>query len=424
MSVADEDPVIAPERVSHANQSQTELTPQQRLVALWARVRQDSMRLTEPLSAEDQQVQSMPDVSPTKWHLAHTTWFFEQFILQPLVPTYQVYDADYCYLFNSYYEAVGSRHPRPQRGLLTRPSLEQIHRYRDHVDGALAAVLGSGNVDAEIYRRLVLGLNHEQQHQELLLSDIQHVLSINPLAPIYRSDWPGPERKDGESTWLRVDRDQGEIGHHGAEFAFDNEGPRHRVLATPFELASALVSEREWLAFIEDGGYQQAQWWMADGWARVQSDAWVAPQYWRQRDGDWVVFGLNGEQPIDRHRPVSHISWYEADAYARWADARLPTEHEWELAASDAVIGSQLQQLRTALWQWTASAYAAYPKFKPSPGALGEYNGKFMCNQFVLRGGAHATPHGHSRVTYRNFYYPHQRWQFAGLRLARDASDV
>lgn len=423
MSIEDADTVVAGEDAQNQTVgSGPELTPHQQLVVLWARVRGDSMRLTAPLNAEDQQVQSMADVSPTKWHLAHTTWFFEQFILKALVANYQEFDADYCYLFNSYYEAVGSRHPRTQRGLMTRPSLQQIHRYREHVDQALASVLGSSNVAPEVSRRLLLGLNHEQQHQELMLSDIQHVLSLNSLAPSYRQDWPGPQRRDGESTWVAVDVGEGEIGHQGDGFAFDNEGPRHRVLATPFEIASALVSEHDWLAFMEGGGYQQAQWWMADGWARVQAESWIAPEYWRRKDGQWVVFGLNGEQALDPQRPVSHISWYEADAFARWSNARLPTEQEWELAAADPDVAGQLQQLRTALWQWTGSAYSAYPRFRPSAGALGEYNGKFMCNQFVLRGGAHATPDGHSRVSYRNFYYPHQRWQFAGLRLARDVA--
>lgn len=399
-------------------------TVQQTLLADWAKTRAHSSYLTECLSAEDQQVQSMADVSPTKWHLAHTTWFFEQFILQPLSVDYAPFDADYGYLFNSYYEAVGSRHPRPQRGLLTRPPLARIHAYRAHVDRAMAALLGAPEPDSEVLRRTRLGINHEQQHQELILSDIQHVLSLNPTAPCYRADWAGPARRRGQARWLRLEHFEGEIGHAGEDFAFDNEGPRHRVLVPAFEIASALVTEGDWLEFVAAGGYADPQWWMADGWALCQSERWQSPLYWRQSEGGWRVFDLSGERGVDPDRPVAHISWYEADAYARWADARLPTEQEWERAAAAPGMAAQMEQLMTALWQWTGSAYAPYPGFKASSGALGEYNGKFMCNQFVLRGGAHATPVDHSRITYRNFYYPHQRWQFAGLRLARDLADT
>ncbi|MCB1608033.1 MAG: ergothioneine biosynthesis protein EgtB [Xanthomonadales bacterium] len=398
-------------------------TGQVQLVADWANSRAHSLHLAEGLSAEDQQVQSMPDASPTKWHLAHTTWFYETFILKPFAADYQAFDSGYGYLFNSYYEAAGARHPRPQRGLLTRPTLAQVHAYRDHVDRTLAALIGGAGVHPEVLRRVRLGINHEQQHQELMLSDIQHAFSLNPLKPAYQSRWPGPPARREPPQWRRLTAGMAEIGHHGVQFAFDNESPRHPVLIGEVEIASALVSERDWLTFIEAGGYRDPQWWMADGWAQVQKEGWEAPLYWQQRERQWRVFDLSGERELIAERPVAHVSWYEADAYARWSNARLPTEQEWECAASEPALSEQLEQLQTALWQWTSSAYAAYPGFRPSPGALGEYNGKFMCNQFVLRGGAHATPANHTRVSYRNFYYPHQRWQFAGVRLARDAQN-
>ncbi len=376
--------------------------------ARYAEVRAHSLALAAPLSPEDAQVQSMPDVSPAKWHLAHLTWFFETFVLVPHLPGYRVFDPAYAYLFNSYYEAVGDRHPRAERGLISRPSLAEVLAYRAHVDAAMAEVADREDLSDVIE----LGLNHEQQHQELMLMDIKHVLSRNPTDPAYSRN-PGSVSKLSNSGWLDCPGGLVEIGHDGQGFAFDNEGPRHKVWLDPYRLATALVTNGDWQRFIADGGYSRPELWLSDGWATVQSEGWRSPLYWRD---DGTLFTLSGRQPIDPAEPVVHVSYYEADAYARWADARLPTEAEWEAASgSDA-----LDRMFGEVWQWTASPYTAYPRFRPAEGAVGEYNGKFMSGQMVLRGGCAATPAGHCRPTYRNFFPPAARWCFGGLRLARD----
>jgi ergothioneine biosynthesis protein EgtB len=398
------------------------------LAQRYEQVRGHTEALAQPLSAEDQQLQSMADASPTKWHRAHTTWFFERFVLQDLLG-HEPFDPHYNYLYNSYYEAVGPRHARAERGLLSRPTARDIAAWRAAVDRALLQALVQQRFDPSGLARIELGLHHEQQHQELLLSDIQHAFSCHPYAPVYQPDecWQGPPLPSATTAGAQ-DFEGGlvEIGHAGSGFGFDNEGPRHRVWLEPYALDRQLVSEGDWLAFIHSGGYDEARWWCADGWAQVGRAQWRAPSYWRERDGEWLVYGLAGERSLDPRRPVCHISWYEADAYARWAGARLPSEAEWEHALAESTpvsgavdAGAGLQQAFGAVWQWTASAYLPYPGFRISSGALGEYNGKFMCNQFVLRGSAYTTPEGHARVSYRNFYYPQQRWQFAGLRLAR-----
>lgn len=381
-------------------------------------VRLTTERLAAGLSAEDQTVQSMPDVSPTKWHRAHTSWFFETFVLSATAG-YKTFDPAYAFLFNSYYESVGPRHARPQRGLLTRPGIADIAAYREHVDGAmLAAPLSIGSGSRAV---IELGLHHEQQHQELLVMDIQHVLSTNPLFPSYgQLPWAHPAPVGGPG-WIGREGHVAEIGHVGDLFAFDNEGPHHAVLLHPFEIATALVTNAEWLNFIGDGGYSRPDLWMSDGWNTVQSNGWTSPGYWHDLDGVPHVFGLAGLMPIDSEAPVAHISWYEADAFARWAGGRLPLEAEWETAAPE-VDDPGAPGWYGAVWQWTASPYVAYPGFRPSAGAVGEYNGKFMVNQQVLRGSGAATPPGHGRRTYRNFFPPDARWAFSGLRLARDGS--
>ena len=404
----------------------------------------------------------MPDASPVKWHLAHTTWFFETFLLGDFVGDYKPAHPEYRVLFNSYYNAVGDKHPRPQRGLLTRPSLQEVMDYRDRVDEAMAAAVadgasgGSGAFDA----LLVLGLNHEQQHQELILSDVKHLLSCNPLGPAYAdgirpSSAPPAMEAGGEhmvqaaASFLGFDGGIVDIGHDGPGFCFDNELPRHQVLLQPYELADRLVTCGEYLAFVRDGGYRRPEFWLSLGWDRVQAEGWNLPYYWRaapaqEMTGLIEVFGLSGWQPLDPAAPVAHLSYFEADAYARWAGCRLPTEAEWEHAAGRTPIGEdanllergelrpvvvgsrragerrRLQQMWGDLWEWTASAYLPYHGFRTSAGAVGEYNGKFMCNQFVLRGGSFATSRTHIRKSYRNFFPPEARWQFSGLRLARD----
>ncbi len=375
-------------------------------------VRDHSEALAASLTAEDQCIQSMPDASPAKWHRAHTTWFFEEFVLTPNLPGYRTADPDFRYLFNSYYDAVGARHPRPARGLLTRPSAERVAAYRDHVDQAMAGLL-SGAVAEPVAVLVELGLQHEQQHQELLLTDMLHAFAQSPLAPAVRPGWQEDRGAPGPARFLDHAGGLTEIGHDGLGFAFDNEGPRHVVHLAPFQIAERLVRAGDWLDFIADGGYRTPGLWMSDGWAAVQSGGWRAPLYWREREGGWEQMGLGGMAPLDPEAPVRHVSWYEADAYARWAGARLPTEFEWEAAAG-------LQEATGHVWQWTESAYRPYPGFRAAPGAVGEYNGKFMINQMVLRGGSAATSPGHARRTYRNFFTPDKRWQFTGLRLARD----
>ena len=390
--------------------------------ARFREVRAHTLALAEPLSAEDQCVQSMPDASPTKWHLAHTTWFFEAVVLQPHVAGYRPFDARYFHLFNSYYESLGPRHPRPQRGLLTRPSLDEVMAYRAHVDEAMARFIAAGG---GAHPLLELGLQHEQQHQELILTDILHALSCNPLLPAYRA---APALRVAQAAaaplrWLEGPHGVVQVGHAGGGFAFDNEKPRHGALLQPYRIADRLVTCGEYLDFITDGGYSQPALWLSDGWAAVKSQGWQAPAYWlppgdpRAPADGWQVFGLDGVRPLDASAPVAQLSFYEAAAYAQWAGARLPTEFEWE--AASALPG--IHQLAGHVWQWTRSSYDPYPGFRPLAGAVGEYNGKFMVGQLVLRGGSVATPPGHARPTYRNFFPPAARWQFSGLRLAKDA---
>lgn len=401
----------------------------------FARVRALSAALAAPLSDADATAQSMDDASPAKWHLAHTSWFFETFVLRDHLAGYRLHDPRWPFLFNSYYEAEGARHARPRRGMLTRPSLAEVLDYRAALDAALLDALPGLPPAAQ--ELVALGCHHEEQHQELLLTDLLHLFSCNPLEPAL---WPGapkvPVAMPGPIGWIEAGEAVVEIGHDGVGFAFDNEGPRHRVLLAPHALADRTVTNGEWAAFIADGGYREPRHWLADGWAWVQANAVEAPLYWRRDDGVWTRFGLDGRRPIDPAAPVTHISFFEADAYAAWAGARLPTEFEWEAAASahDPCGGTQLDaagpvEPRPAahapgffgdVWEWTGSAYRPYPGFRVVEGAVGEYNGKFMSGQFVLRGGSCATPRGHARASYRNFFYPHQRWQFTGLRLAKD----
>jgi ergothioneine biosynthesis protein EgtB len=401
-------------------------------------IRAFSETLAAPLSPEDQTIQSMPDVSPTKWHLAHTTWFFETFALKPFVAGYRAFDPTYHYLFNSYYEAEGPRHPRPQRGLLSRPGVAEILAYRHHVTQAMARALDRPEATNTPLGPIVeLGLHHEQQHQELLLMDIKHVLSINPLRPAYRADLPRGAGRAPSLDWLAVEGGLVEIGHQDDSFAFDNEGPRHRVWLEPFRLASRLSTCGEYAAFIEEGGYRRPEFWLSAGWAIVQERDWRAPLYWEKRDGVWHVFTLGGLRAMNADEPVCHVSFYEAAAFAKWAGKRLPREAEWEHAAASAPLdgntaergalhplaadGTGLTQMFGDVWEWTASPYVAYPGFREPPGAIGEYNGKFMSNQMVLRGGCAVTPPGHVRATYRNFFPPDARWMFGGIRLAEDA---
>jgi ergothioneine biosynthesis protein EgtB len=402
-------------------------------------VRGQTLALTGPLSAEDQQVQSMADVSPTKWHLAHMAWFFETFLLAPRLPGYAAFDPQFGFLFNSYYEAVGARWPRPERGLLSRPSADRILAYRRHVDERMVELITSAPAAdwAEIEPVLELGLHHEQQHQELILMDIKHVFSRNPLNPAYAPARARPATQAPPLDWIAHPGGLVSIGHEGEGFAFDNEGPRHKTWLEPFALASRLSTCGEYLAFIEDGGYARPELWLSDGWAAVQRDGWDAPLYWREGDGDErLVFTLSGVRLLDPAEPVSHLSFYEADAFARWSGRRLPTEAEWETAAAGATEAATpfglfhpqpahpicgLQQMTGELWQWTASPYGPYPRYRPPEGPIGEYNGKFMSSQMVLRGGAAATPADHTRITYRNFFPPQARWAFSGVRLADDA---
>ena len=384
----------------------------------YRRVRDRTDALAAPLSPEDQVVQSMPDVSPTKWHRAHTTWFFETFVLTPRLAGYTPFDAAYGYLFNSYYEAVGPRHPRPQRGFLSRPSVYDIGRYRAHVDDAMHKLIDDCD-DAALDALIVLGLHHEEQHQELLVMDIKHVLYQNPTDPVYAEHRYAP-RPASPLRFVDVDGGNVEIGHDGRGFAFDNEGPRHVVHLEPFAIADRLVTAGEWLEFIADDGYRRPEIWLSDGWYAVMEQGWDAPLYWRNDGGDWTVFTLAGRRALDPNEPVVHMSHYEADAYARWRDARLPTEFEWEHAVCSRGF-HDLGEVTDIAWQWTASAYLPYPRFRPAPGAVGEYNGKFMSGQIALRGGAAVTPRGHTRPTYRNFFPPASRWLYGGVRLAQDS---
>ena len=400
-----------------------------------------TLHLIDGLSDADVTVQSMDDASPAKWHLAHTTWFFEEFVLGPFLASHRPADPRYRFLFNSYYEAVGPRHARPRRGLLTRPTIDEVVVYRRRIDEALSALL-AGAPSRPALDLIELGIQHEQQHQELLLTDLLHLFAQNPLRPVYRAagaDEAATTSASEPAAWVDYDGGLAEVGHGGTGFAFDCETPRHRVVLAPYALASRPVTNGEWGEFVADGGYREPRLWLADGWARVQAEGWQAPLYWDRRDAAWWQMTLAGEFAIDLQAPVAHVSYFEADAYARWRGARLPTEHEWEVAARAQPIEGNfastgrhrpraarhdaqapLRQLYGDVWEWTASAFAPYPGFRVAEGAVGEYNGKFMCGQHVLRGGSCATPEGHVRATYRNFFHPHQRWQFSGVRLARD----
>ncbi|MFJ2993168.1 ergothioneine biosynthesis protein EgtB [Pandoraea sp. NPDC087047] len=410
-------------------------------------VRAASVAFAHGLSDADATVQSMPDASPIKWHLAHTTWFFETFLLgdtraSPGKPgkRYLPYDPRFAYLFNSYYEAAGPRHPRPQRGLLTRPALDEVLAYRRHVDAAMHDLLLHADLAPDTAALITLGLHHEEQHQELMHTDLLHLFAQNPLRPAHRlPSARHSQRLLAPQQWIEHDGGRHRIGHpsdsdnsshsnpshhSGGHFAFDCETPAHDVLLRPFAIASRVVTNGEWRAFIEDGGYRMAGLWLSDGWATVQREGWEHPLYWELHGGQWHSMTLAGMQPVEDDAPVQHVSYFEADAFARWAGKRLPTEQEWEVAATASSSATSaiptMEQCFGPVWQWTASPYVAYPGFRPAAGAVGEYNGKFMCGQFVLRGGSLATPPGHARTTYRNFFYPHQRWQFCGLRLAED----
>jgi len=405
-----------------------------------------SLSLAAPLSDEDQTVQAMDDASPTKWHLAHTTWFYEAFLLRPHMSGYTPFSDDFDFCFNSYYETHGDRHPRARRGLLTRPSAQDVRDYRAHVDEALMALASTDLGREPAVEALVeLGINHEQQHQELLLTDILALFAAQPLRPAYRHPRPTPVRPSGSEKsldpFLPFQGGVTRIGHEGDGFAYDNEGPRHDALIHPFRLAARLVTNAEWLEFMADDGYAEPLHWLADGWARVRADGWMAPGYWEEHDGAWHQMSLLGLRPVDPAAPVSHVSYYEADAFARWAGKRLATEFEWEVAARGcAEVGNTLGsgafaprpteldqqpskplQMFGDVWEWTQSAYLPYPGYRPPQGSIGEYNGKFMCSQHVLKGASCLTADGHSRASYRNFFYPHQRWQMMGLRLAEDA---
>jgi ergothioneine biosynthesis protein EgtB len=409
------------------------------LAVRYTQVRNLTEVLCEPLETEDYVVQTMNDVSPTKWHLAHTTWFFETFVLKALEPNHRPFHPEYAYLFNSYYVQAGERHCRDRRGYLSRPTVADVFRYRAHVDERMHELFASldGRDRPEVASVIEIGLQHEQQHQELLLTDIKHVLSVNPLRPAYREVEPA-KGYARDLTWQGFDEGLYEIGHAGEGFAYDNEGPRHRHFLAPFEIAARPVTNGEFLSFIEDDGYRRPELWLSLGWAAVQERQWSEPFYWEKRDGCWHHFTLAGMREVDEDEPAAHISYFEADAFARWAGARLPTEFEWEVASRQASSEGNfaeeglyhprhdshqrgpLRQMFGDVWEWTGSPYAPYPGYRPEPGALGEYNGKWMCGQFVLRGGSCATSASHIRNTYRNFFPPDASWQFTGLRIARD----
>jgi ergothioneine biosynthesis protein EgtB len=377
-------------------------------------VRAETERRAAPLSAEDQQIQSMPDASPTKWHRAHTTWFFEQFVLAPHVPDYQRFDDRFAFLFNSYYVAAGPRHARPQRGLITRPATADVAAYRAHVDAALRELVESAApaLFDKIVPLLEIGLHHEQQHTELLWTDILHAFAQNPTDPVYDAAWKMP-RAEAAREFVELPAGIHLIGHDGDGFCFDNEEPAHRELIEPARICRALVTNGEWLEFMTDGGYATAALWLSDGWATAQNEGWQAPGYWRRQDDAWFQYSLGGLRVIDPAAPVCHVSYYEADAFARWAGKHLPSEAEWEVAARQDLLDDAFG----IVWQWTRSAYLPYPGYRAPEGAIGEYNGKFMVNQMVLRGSSVATPEGHARLSYRNFFYPPHRWQFTGVRL-------
>jgi ergothioneine biosynthesis protein EgtB len=405
------------------------------LAAQYRAVRDATAALAASLSVEDQVIQSMPDASPTKWHLAHTSWFFETFVLKPHLAGYRPFDPVYEFLFNSYYQQIGAQFPRPSRGLLSRPGVTEVAAYREHVDEAMAALLA--DAPASVAALVELGLNHEQQHQELIATDIKHALSLNPLAPAPYGPSSATAGAAAPLRWIAFDGGLREIGADGPGFWFDNEGPRHLRHLQPFALASRPVTNGEFLAFMEDGGYDNPALWLSDGWALASSEGWRAPLYWRESPDGWHRYTLHGPRPVEPDAPVCHVSFYEAAAYAAWCGCRLPEEAEWEVAAAGlppagrfldpaalepaACAGAEgLAQMFGDVWEWTMSAYAPYPRYRPAAGAIGEYNGKFMSGQMVLRGGSCATPAGHVRATYRNFFPPQARWQFSGFRLARD----
>ena len=388
--------------------------PRQFWLKAFRTVRAETERRAAFLSAEDQVVQSMPDASPTKWHRAHVTWFFEEFLLRKFAPGYKPFDERFAYLFNSYYVSAGPRHARPQRGLITRPGAAEVTAYRAHVDQAVAALIELTNDLAPLIPIIEIGLNHEQQHQELILTDILHALSFNATHPAYDPHWQWPERTSASPAAGALIAGIHRIGHNGDGFCFDNEQPAHQVVLRPVRLAPSLVTNGEWLEFMADGGYTTPTLWLSDGFATVEAQGWNAPGYWQKIDGVWFAMTLGGLRRVEPTRPVCHVSYYEADAFARWAGKDLPTEGEWEVAAVSGVLGDAFG----IVWQWTRSAYAPYPGYRAAAGALGEYNGKFMVNQMVMRGSSLATPAGHSRPSYRNFFYPSARWQFTGLRLA------
>jgi ergothioneine biosynthesis protein EgtB len=416
--------------------------PKTELLERYLSVRRFSEQLCQTLEPEDYVIQTMPEMSPTKWHLAHTSWFFETFVVKPHVGDYRPLNPQYAFLFNSYYNAAGKMHARPQRGLISRPTVKDTYTYRQHVDAAMENLLQSANDSLlrTLTPLIVLGLNHEQQHQELMLTDIKHVFWMNPLRPAFRPEIPPRENLTRNPGWLQFDAGLYSVGFEGEGFCFDNEKPRHQVFLNKFSLATQLVTNREFLAFIEDGGYQRPELWLSLAWTALNERGWNAPFYWEQRDGTWWMMTLAGMRPVRWDEPVCHVSYFEADAYARWTGARLPTEAEWETAAASTSVDGQfaesgrfhpslaegvagsLNQMFGEVWQWTQNSYAPYPGYQTQPGALGEYNGKFMCNQYVLRGASCATPRTHARRTYRNFFPPDVRWQFMGLRLAKDLS--
>ena len=413
------------------------------LTEQYRRVRRFSEQLCRTLEPEDYVIQTMPEMSPTKWHLAHTSWFFETFIARPYLLDYRPLHPGYAFLFNSYYNAAGRMHARPQRGLISRPTVKETYAYRRYVDSAVEGLIESADSEAmqKLLPLVVLGLNHEQQHQELMLTDIKHAFWMNPLRPAFHPEKPLEEPLAQSAGWLEFEGGLREIGHQGEGFRFDNETPRHQVYLRPYSLAARLVTNHEYLAFMEDDGYRRAELWLSLGWTVINERGWNAPLYWEQREGSWWTMTLAGMRPVRWTEPVCHLSYFEADAYARWSGARLPTEAEWEVAAADVPIEGRfaeggyyhptpatpdtsgaLSQMFGDVWQWTQDAYSPYPGYRAEAGALGEYNGKFMCNQYVLRGASCATPRSHARKTYRNFFPPDARWQFMGLRLAHNRS--
>ncbi|MCG6914552.1 ergothioneine biosynthesis protein EgtB [bacterium BMS3Abin03] len=437
----DEELTLIASTKSDTTDSISEKTLKEKLFKNYKQVRAFSEKLCEPLETEDYVIQTMPDVSPTKWHLAHTSWFFEAFILSKATENYKSINPLYAYLFNSYYIQMGERWYRPNRGILSRPTVKEIFEYRKHVDNHMLHLIENCNEKTfvEFAPVIEIGLNHEQQHQELLLTDIKHVLSHNPLRPVYSHKTKENNSLIQKINWIEFEGGISEIGYTGNSFAYDNETPKHKEFLNPFKIANRLVTNEEYIEFIEDGGYEDAIHWLSDGWATVEQEKWKTPLYWEKKDGKWWNFTLNGFGEVRFDDPVCHVSLYEADAFASWKDARLPTEAEWEVAAADLpYLGNfvesenfhpvslkngneeELNQMYGDVWEWTRSAYSPYPGYKPLPGALGEYNGKFMSSQMVLRGGSCATSQTHIRKTYRNFFPPHSRWQFMGIRLAKD----